>query len=864
MRQSTKEDEQGVSFKKLFAGTSFFSSMKKLEEYIANKELQTSSYMKFEKKHDEHVKECRSRYSLLVHKKQAYTQKKDESKTLHDKLKKANDINGQLLKKIEEMQNNLSGKKVKQVPKEKPKKLLKSILKKDDERDKNNSQLKLLDRSINWHIDVTKDANDLKNDLFDKKMRITKSGQTNRKNSFASGALSATIQANTGKTQTRKRSSANLFDLTCFNEGVLDAHSESSLNNSAFGSFSVDKVGRTVSIHSNDNEEKRFDFDHVFDDSGTQVEVFETFGKRIVDGCLDGINGTIFVYGQTGSGKTWTMLGPMEDELSDSDNQGLIQRCVSYLLTKLEENKESGAMVDFTVRCQCVQLYKESLFDLQCLESKKLAVRDLPQGIIIEGATMSEILNPTTLIKLLKKTWKNRIVSETAMNAESSRSHGIFIFDIEMKETHGDVTTIKKARFNLVDLAGSERVKVAETTGDRLLETGAINKSLLQLGRVIRSLAQHTTGHIGYRDSLLTQLLRDSLGGNARTAVIVNCHSDSKHSDETLSSLLFAMNCKKIINKAKINEDVQCKGFSAYVERIRMLEQQLAVFTEKSDVQGDTKNPLIEEYEDLIANKANLEDMIAKRNEDLQKISSILLKREADYEKAVVSYQTNITELKVNLSEISNLRALKTSNKSKRRRAMYVPNDLQETVEQAKEELNKTVPEEEFEFEQSRRISFEMEEIKVNGSVYDDIVIQIKEMKDSVSRAKSELEFSELLTASAVAERNEWENKYDTLADENKANIEELQQWKQKYDTLADENKANIEELQEWKQKYDSLLKTTQNAVQSTDEKTKPRKKAKKDEPEIISPTKDIPLVDDSIRRSTRPRRAINKSIAEK
>uniref|UniRef100_A0A0K0EDE9 Kinesin motor domain-containing protein n=1 Tax=Strongyloides stercoralis TaxID=6248 RepID=A0A0K0EDE9_STRER len=483
-------------------------------------------------------------------------------------------------------------------------------------------------------------------------------------------------------------------------------------NNDKF--IGVDSLNSTVSIYDGDNEHTKYTFDNVFSQDSTQVEIFEKLGKKIVDGCIAGVNGTIFVYGQTGSGKTWTMLGPIDGQDINIENQGLIQRSINYLLLKLEKIKTSCCSVSFAINAQCIQLYKETLYDLQTPQLQKITLKTRPQGVYVEGATNTFIKNSSDLQKMLRLAWTNRIVSETSINAESSRSHAIFTFDIEIKETIEDAVYVRKSCLNLVDLAGSERINASNIDAERIPETAAINKSLLQLGRVIRSLSTSGSVYVGYRDSLLTQLLRDSLGGNARTSVIVNCHPDRKFREESLSTLNFAMNCMKVVNKARINEDLRAKNVDVYKNLLSKSKDELYLLTKEFEKLQNKKDVSVKEFDALRAENNSLEKQILKKNEDLEKLHGQLLKREEEHNRALMEYQISITDLKTQLSELINIRNKQSGDSRKnRRRAIHVPTNLSKLVEETKLNINKEDEQMDVTYSSHNQHSPEVEMLKV-------------------------------------------------------------------------------------------------------------------------------------------------------
>uniref|UniRef100_A0A0K0FVZ2 Kinesin-like protein KIF15 (inferred by orthology to a human protein) n=1 Tax=Strongyloides venezuelensis TaxID=75913 RepID=A0A0K0FVZ2_STRVS len=450
-------------------------------------------------------------------------------------------------------------------------------------------------------------------------------------------------------------------------------------------SINVDPLNSTISIYDGENDYTKYTFDYVFDKNSTQVEVFEKLGKRIVDGCVAGVNGTIFVYGQTGSGKTWTMLGPIEGHESNFENQGLLQRSINYLLLKLDNIKSLNHSVTYSINAQCIQLYKETLYDLQTSQLHKITLKTRPQGIVVEGATNTYIKTTSDLQKMLRHAWTNRIVSETSINAESSRSHAIFTFDIEIKETVEDVVYVRRSFLNLVDLAGSERINTSSIDAERIPETAAINKSLLQLGRVIRSLSVSGNSYVGYRDSLLTQLLRDSLGGNARTSVIVNCHPDKRFKEESISTLNFAMSCMKVVNKARVNEDLRAKNVDVYKNLLAKSKGEIYLLTQELENLQNKKDVSNKELDALHATIHSLEKQVSKKNEDLDKLHAQLLKRDEEHDKALMEYQISITDLKTQLSELVNIRNKQpTDSRKNRRRAIHVPVNLNRLIEETK------------------------------------------------------------------------------------------------------------------------------------------------------------------------------------
>uniref|UniRef100_A0A671WCY4 Kinesin family member 15 n=1 Tax=Sparus aurata TaxID=8175 RepID=A0A671WCY4_SPAAU len=327
-------------------------------------------------------------------------------------------------------------------------------------------------------------------------------------------------------------------------------------------------------------EPRTFTYDHVADMDTSQDSVFSSVAKNIVESCVNGYNGTIFAYGQTGSGKTFTMLGPSELDNFTDELRGVIPRSFEYIFFLINREVErSGQSKSFLCKCSFIEIYNEQIYDLLDTASASLFLREnIKKGLFVEGAVEKFVNSAAEAYMVLSTGWRNRRVASTSMNRESSRSHAVFTMTLESKESINEVVNIRMSQLNLVDLAGSERQKDTHTEGSRLKEASSINRSLMCLGQVIMALVDVSNGknrHICYRDSKLTFLLRDSLGGNAKTYIIANVHPGSKCFGETLSTLHFAQRAKLIKNKAIINEDTQGNVKQLQAE-VKKLKEQLA------------------------------------------------------------------------------------------------------------------------------------------------------------------------------------------------------------------------------------------------------------------------------------------------
>ncbi|XP_076911441.1 kinesin-like protein KIN-12B [Bidens hawaiensis] len=329
----------------------------------------------------------------------------------------------------------------------------------------------------------------------------------------------------------------------------------------------------------------QFTFDHVADVSSTQIDIFQLVGAPLVENCLAGFNSSIFAYGQTGSGKTYTIWGPANtllEETSNSNEQGLTSRVFSRLFSRMneEQNKHADKQLTYQCRCSFLEIYNEQITDLLNPSQRNLHLReDNKTGVYVENLTEETICSMKDVTQLLKKGLSNRRTGSTSLNSESSRSHSVFTCVVESscKSVDG-LRCFKTSRMNLVDLAGSERQKSTGAAGDRLKEAGNINRSLSQLGNLINILAEVSqTGkprHIPYRDSKLTFLLQESLGGNAKLAMICAISPAQSCKNETFSTLRFAQRAKAIKNKAIVNEKLQ-NDVNTLREVIRQLKDEL-------------------------------------------------------------------------------------------------------------------------------------------------------------------------------------------------------------------------------------------------------------------------------------------------
>ncbi|XP_073678957.1 kinesin-like protein KIF3B [Garra rufa] len=315
---------------------------------------------------------------------------------------------------------------------------------------------------------------------------------------------------------------------------------------------------------------KVFTFDSVYDWNSKQMELYDETFRPLVDSVLFGFNGTIFAYGQTGTGKTYTMEGVR----NDPDRRGVIPNSFEHIFTHISRSQNQ----QYLVRASYLEIYQEEIRDLLSKDqSRRLELKERPDtGVYVKDLSSFVTKSVREIEHVMNVGNQNRSVGATNMNEHSSRSHAIFVITIECSELGPDGENhIRVGKLNLVDLAGSERQTKTGAQGERLKEATKINLSLSALGNVISALVDGRSTHIPYRDSKLTRLLQDSLGGNARTVMVANIGPASYNLEETLTTLRYANRAKNIKNKPRVNEDPKDALLREFQEEIARLKEQL-------------------------------------------------------------------------------------------------------------------------------------------------------------------------------------------------------------------------------------------------------------------------------------------------
>uniref|UniRef100_A0A8C7S039 Kinesin family member 21B n=1 Tax=Oncorhynchus mykiss TaxID=8022 RepID=A0A8C7S039_ONCMY len=423
-------------------------------------------------------------------------------------------------------------------------------------------------------------------------------------------------------------------------------------------------------------KDKAFTYDFVFDIDSAQQQIYAACVHKLIEGCFDGYNATVFAYGQTGSGKTHTMGTGFDMNVQEKD-QGIIPRAVRQLFLGIQERKTQAQQQgthppEFKVSAQFLELYNEEILDLfdgardpDCKSRKSnIKIHEDGSGSIYTTGVTSRLVNSEEeLLQCLKLGALSRTTASTQMNASSSRSHAIFTINLcqmrvcvigevngEVNGVVGDGGSIIKpeyetlmAKFHFVDLAGSERLKRTGATGERAREGISINCGLLALGNVISALGDQAKkgGHVPYRDSKLTRLLQDSLGGNSRTLMIACVSPSDRDFMETLNTLKYANRARNIKNKVVVNQDKTSQQMSVLRAEIARLQMELMEYKAGKRVAGEDGS---EGFSDLF-----------QENSMLQRENDTLRMRVKAMQETIDHLNTRVTTLLAN--EVSTLLA---------------------------------------------------------------------------------------------------------------------------------------------------------------------------------------------------------------
>ncbi|XP_023879431.2 kinesin-like protein KIN-12D [Quercus suber] len=471
--------------------------------------------------------------------------------------------------------------------------------------------------------------------------------------------------------------------------------------------------------------ETRFTFDHVACETVDQETLFRMVGLPMVENCLSGYNSCMFAYGQTGSGKTHTMLGEIEDlELKPSPHRGMTPRIFEFLFARIEAEEEirRDERLKYNCKCSFLEIYNEQITDLLDPSSTNLLLReDVKKGVYVENLSEFEVQTVSDILRLLTQGSSNRRVAATNMNRESSRSHSVFTCVIESRWEKDSTTNLRFARLNLVDLAGSERQKTSGAEGERLKEAANINKSLSTLGHVIMVLVDVAHGklrHIPYRDSRLTFLLQDSLGGNSKTMIIANVSPSICCAAETLNTLKFAQRAKLIQNNAVVNED-SSGDVIALQHQIRLLKEELSLLkrhnVSRSLSFGVTKDATQEQENDCIEDICDMDqqhvvDSLGYESKGIVRMSTKQLKTlETTLAGALRREQMAETSIKQLEAEVEQLNRLVRQREEDTRCSKMMLKFREDKIQRMESLLGGSIPADAYLLEENKALSEEVQ-----------------------------------------------------------------------------------------------------------------------------------------------------------
>lgn len=532
---------------------------------------------------------------------------------------------------------------------------------------------------------------------------------------------------------------------------------------------------------------KKFTFDAAISSEASQLQVYDKAAREIVECVVNGFNGTIFAYGQTGAGKSHTMEGYSDPP----DQQGIIPNSFRHIFERIAEESSTK---QFMVYASYLEIYNEEIRDLLAADPKnRLELKEnLETGVYVKDLISRQVTGAAEIDAVMQQGKKNRSVGATLMNQTSSRSHSMFTITVEACSNAVGVDGkqhICVGKLNLVDLAGSERQSKTGATGDRMKEATKINLSLSALGNVISALVDGKSQHIPYRDSKLTRLLQDSLGGNAKTVMIANCGPADYNYNETLSTLRYANRAKNIKNKPKINEDPKDAKIREYQEKIKELREALAA-QEKSCAQGGSgggngssggsggngekaSGPQIVEriVEKTVVKREGVSEEVLKKLEEDARREKHELKQKAQAEmKAILAEQSRTEEERERLEK-----ELASKSQEKARR------------EKQKEEM----------IEQLARMEHQLIS---GGKVMDKAAKQERELREAQEKIE-EQKRQEMLLARELAERED----SNLLLEEQYASLqEEVDDKTRKLKKLWSKHKAATTELEDLRAEFQS------------------------------------------------------------
>ena len=515
-------------------------------------------------------------------------------------------------------------------------------------------------------------------------------------------------------------------------------------------------------------EKTNFNLDRIYKEDSTQDEVFEWISNNIVKHCFEGYNGTIFAYGQTSSGKTHTMFGP-DNYIDTPDEWGIVPKSISELFNFV---LASPAGWEFSISTSYFQLYKEKVQDLLKPANDNLKIHESKsRGIYIEGLSSEYLDSVDSLMDVLTVGGANKTVASTDMNARSSRSHSVLQVTLVQKNEEG---SSKSGKFTFVDLAGSERVDKTNAVGQTFEEAKKINLSLTCLANVIKSLSNGNP-HIPYRDSKLTRILQESLGGNTKTMLILCCSPDLSNIEETLSTLRFGKSAKNIKNQVKVNVRRSAQELEYMLKR---LQGELAA--ERKNVEGLRAE--IDWMKSPDYDAENKPEAAPEAEADGEGTEDFDIEDRVMMEQELEGKQVRIDSLQEELS------ALQGDHEAATREIK----EKAEQLEQAQGQLKKLEAAAKVDFRKIEQLEFDLQSSKADKSVIDS---QVESWKQKLESSNAQRE------------------KVQQSADKLKADISVLESGKQELvEKMAESERENTKLQEELSSAKEKALASTQSA----------------------------------------------------
>ncbi|XP_041571843.2 centromere-associated protein E isoform X2 [Taeniopygia guttata] len=576
---------------------------------------------------------------------------------------------------------------------------------------------------------------------------------------------------------------------------------------------------------------KIFSYDRVFHSSDNTQQLYDGVAVPIIQSAVRGYNGTIFAYGQTASGKTYTMMG-------NEDSVGIIPKAIQHVFKIICEIPDR----EFLLRVSYMEIYNETITDLLCDNRKKkpLGIReDVNRNTYVEDLIEEVVVAPEQVMEWIRKGERNRHYGETKMNEHSSRSHTIFRMIIESRERSDPANAncdgaVMVSHLNLVDLAGSERASQTGSEGVRLKEGCNINRSLFILGQVIKKLCDDPSGFINYRDSKLTRILQNSLGGNAKTVII--CTITPVSFDETLSTLQFANTAKGMKNTPKVNEVLDDDALlKRYRKEILDLKKQLEEVSSKTQIHAmekdqlaqllEEKNSLQKVQEDRIRNLtemlvtsasfASRQNVKAKRRRRVTwapgKINQANVSFLEDFENAM---PTETKKMKLSLPAVPDVEESTLENSGYDSHCLMVPDQTSEAEWIAGPNMNWTQKDFEESVQLCEALALEkdivVKEVHILQANFDNLVLENEQLKLEINELKERLKEKEEIDEFEALEKQTQKDHEIQLMHE----ITSLKNLVSNAEVYNEELEAEINSKLEQLKEKENKIKLLQNCVE--------------------------------------------------